>query len=654
MSNYDKIKTEILKEIKNKVTTLVFQNIEKKIKKELNIMEKTEGINGKNNLESFYDIWKKNKNKEGTKNDINSFTAWGLGLTNKEPGADQEFLPKRRAFARAGFPDIDTDFDDANRDKVYKYIIKKYGRENVGNIGAHGMLKFKSCVTRVVKALDIADAWYKGRQDFISENVIKVNEILFPFPKGGLVKITDENGEMQHIKTVEDAYKYSPDFKKYMKMYPDIYKHSKVIQGCFSDFSSHAAGIVISNCPIKTIAPLRTTRKGTLATQYSGEQLEGLGLIKFDILAISTLSVIKRTLELIKNNYDINIDIENISLDDEDTFELYRSGNLSGVFQCEQWGMQKTMVEIGVDSFTDIMAAISLYRPGPMQFISSYCNRKKGDEEIDYFHSTIEPFVKEILEETYGICVFQEQIMQICNKLAGLSITDGYIMIKAISKKKKNLMKKFEKDFVDGCVNNNVPEKIAQKYWNDFITPFASYGFNKSHSCCYAFNSYLTCYLKANYTDEFLCALLTTETERGHYEKIERFERDFKQNLDVKFLPRDINTSKLEYRIKIKKDESKNILKSEIYPNILSKGVGYKSAKNIVDNQPFKDLKDFAKRTDTSIVDLRTVEALLEGGYINGKKGRKNKKVYIKKFEQYRKDMKALQKRGVESVDIFS
>lgn len=175
-----------------------------------------------------------------------------------------------------------------------------------------------------------------------------------------------------------------------------------------------------------------------------------------------------------------------------------------------------------------------------------------------------------------------------------------------------------------------------------------------SHSCCYAFNSYLTAYFKANYTDEFLCALLTTEAERGHYEKIEKFEKDFKQNLDVKFLPRDINTSKLEYRIKIKKDESKNILKSEIYPNILSKGVGYKSAKDIVDNQPFKDLKDFAKRTDTSIVDLRTVEALLEGGYINGKKGRKNKEAYIKKFEQYRKDMKALQKRGVESVDIFS
>jgi len=479
MSNYDKIKIEILKEIKNKVTTLVFQNIEEKIKKELNIMEEVAGINGKNNLESFYDIWKRNKDKEGIKNDINSFTAWGLGLTNKEPGADQEFLPKRRAFARAGFPDVDTDFDDANRDEVYKYIIKKYGRENVGNIGAHGMLKFKSCVTRVVKALDIADAWHKGRQDFISENVMKVNEILFPFPKGGSVKITDENGEMQHIKTVGDAYKYSPDFKKYMDMYPNIYKYSKVIQGCFSDFSSHAAGIVISNCPIKTIAPLRTTRKGTLATQYSGEQLEDLGLIKFDVLAISTLSVIKRTLELIKNNYDINIDIENISLDDEDTFELYRSGNLSGVFQCEQWGMQKTMVEIGVDSFADIMAAISLYRPGPMQFISSYCNRKKGDEEIDYFHPTIKPFVKKYLEETYGICVFQEQIMQICNDLAGLSITDGYIMIKAISKKKKNLMKEFKKDFVNGCVKNNVPKDVAQKYWNDFITPFASYGFNK-------------------------------------------------------------------------------------------------------------------------------------------------------------------------------
>ncbi|MFW6015243.1 MAG: hypothetical protein ACOCRK_02250 [bacterium] len=652
MSNYNKIKNEIIKNIDTKIKEN--SKLFKRIKKELELMASTEGINEQNNLESFYNIWQKNKNKQGNKNEINSWVAYALGMTSKKPSKEGDFLQKRRAFARSGFPDVDTDFDDINRDKVYEYIIKQYGRGNVGNIGAHGMLKFKSCITRVVKALDIADSWHKGKQEYITNNVIKVNEILAPFPKGGMVKVTDENGETQVIKDVDDAYKYVPDFRKYMDMYPEIYKHSKIIQGGFSDFSSHAAGIVISDTPIETIAPLRTTRKKTLATQYSGEQLEELGLIKFDILAISTLTVIKKTLELIRQNYDIKIDIEDIPLDDEDVFKLYRSGNLAGVFQCEQWGMQKTMVEIGVNSFSDIMAAIALYRPGPMKFISTYCARKNKEEEIDYFHNSIKEKVEHILKPTYGICIFQEQLMQICSQLADFSITNGYIMIKAVSKKKEYLMNKFKKDFIKGCGDNNVPQEIAEKYWKNFITPFASYGFNKSHSCCYAFNSYLTAYLKANYTEEFICSLLTVETNRGHYEKVERFEQDFKQNLDIKFLKRDINACGLEYKIESKKDKSKNKLKSEIRPNILCKGVGYKAAKDIVDKQPFDGLQDFAKRTDSSVVDLRTVEALLEGGYIRGNKGKKYKNKYIKKFDQYRKDLKAMKKKGVEPVDIFS
>ena len=242
--------------------------------------------------------------------------------------------------------------------------------------------------------------------------------------------------------------------------------------------NSHAAGIVVSDVPLDEIAPLRTASKGMLATQYPNEDLEELGLIKFDVLAIATLSVIKKTVEMIKEYWEIDIDLENLPIKDEPTLALYRQGNLGGVFQCENYGMQKTMRDIGVDCFEDVIAALALYRPGPMDSIPEYCARKNGEKEVDYFHKSIEPFVKPYLEKTYVIICYQEQIMQICNSLAGFTITDGYVMIKAIGKKKQYLMDKFEKQFVEGCTHNKVSRDVAQQYWDKFITPFASYGFN--------------------------------------------------------------------------------------------------------------------------------------------------------------------------------
>jgi len=468
-------KQKIIDVIKNKYPDN--SDILTTVNEELELMEITEGLNNRNNFDSFYEVWQRNKDKTGNKNEINSWTAYHLGFTSKEP--DGEFLPDRRCFARAGFPDIDTDFDDEKRDEVYSYLINKYGRENVGNIGTHGLLKFKSCITRLVKVLDIANSFDKGQDDYITDNVRMVNDILSPFPKQGVLKIRDNVGESHVIKTSRDAYRYCSDFKFYMDQYPEIMKHAQNIEGNFANFSSHAAGIVLSDVPLETLAPLRTAKKGSYATQFPMEQLEMLGLIKFDILAISTLTVIKKTVEMIKKNYDIEIDIENMELNDEKTFELYRSGKLAGVFQCEQWGMQQTMKEIGVDNFEDVMAAISLYRPGPMDSIPDYCSRKRGESKVNYFHSSIEKYVKKYLSKTYGLLVYQEQIMQVCNSLAGLSISDGYVVIKAIGKKKEYLMQKFKSQFVDGCVKNQVDRKMSENYWEQFIVPFASYGFNR-------------------------------------------------------------------------------------------------------------------------------------------------------------------------------
>jgi DNA polymerase III subunit alpha len=617
----------------------------------LDIFETTEGIEGKNNLQSFYDIWANNKDSVGSKNVINSWTAFVMGMTSQKPTGD--FFPHRRAFARAGFPDIDMDFDDENRDKVYEYIINRYGRGNVGNIGTHGSLKFKSCITRLVKALDIADSFHKGRDSYITDNAIKVNEILSPFPKMGAIKVKDKDGNMQFVKSTEDAYKYSSEFKFYMDQYPEVRKHSKNIEGTFANFGGHAGGIVLSDIPLEKIAPLRTAGKGMLATQFTMEQIESLGLIKFDILAISTLSVIKKALELIKKNYDIDVDIKNLPVDDGATFDLYKTGNLAGVFQCEQWGMRQTMKDIGVDSFDDIMAGIALYRPGPMESIPEYCARKEGYSKVNYFHPSLEKFVKPYLERTYGILIYQEQIMQICHSLANFSITEGYVVIKAIGKKKEDLMHKFEKQFIGGCESNGVPQAVAQEYWTKFIKPFASYGFNLAHAGAYSFLSYQTAYLKANYTDEFVCALLSVESNRAHHEKVIELEKDLGKKMNIKVLSRSVNTSKVAYTIERKKDLQSKIFKSEIRPSLLCKGVGVKASISIEQNQPYKDIHDFAKRTDSSIVDTRVVEALAIGGYFGAKAKEKGRAEIIKKFSETRVDLKSAAKKGVESVNIF-
>ena len=235
--------------------------ITQKVEEELDILSSTEGLENKNNLDVFYSIWKANQGKVGNKNDINSWTAYALKMTDFKPSGD--FLPTRRAFARAGFPDIDTDFDDENRDAVYKYIIDRYGRENVGNIGTHGLLKFKSCITRVTKALDIAQAFHKGPDAYKTENAAKVTEILEPFPKKGLVKVRDHDDGKDHIiKTYEDAYAHCSTFREFMDLYPEIKKHAPVIENVFVNF-----GCLAKDTPILT--DKGWTRIDQLSTKFS-------------------------------------------------------------------------------------------------------------------------------------------------------------------------------------------------------------------------------------------------------------------------------------------------------------------------------------------------------------------------------------------------
>jgi DNA polymerase-3 subunit alpha len=635
------------------------------IVKEIDIMEHTEGLDEKPVLQKFYNIWKANNGKVGQKNEINSWTAYALGMTSKKPDIDSEFLPKRRAFARKGFPDIDSDFDYERRDEIYKYIIDTYGRENVGNIGTYSGLKMKSFIRRAVKAIDPENTFYKGHDEWKTKTNELGDEILdsLPVQYGAFLKVQDENGNEHAIKTVQDANKWCAKFAYYMQKYPNILQHSKSIEGLLSIFGVHAAGVVISADPLSQIAPLRQSKisdenaDGTIsyayATQFEYNDLEFLGLIKFDILALSTLSVVNHCCELIKENYGIDINVYNLPLDDRKTFDLYKSGKLTGVFQCEEPGMQKTMNKMGVDSLDDIMAGIALYRPGPMESIPTYCARKHGLEPIDYFHPSLRKFIEPYLKKTYALLVYQEQVMQLCNSIAGFSIPEGYVVIKAIGKKKPELLAKYRTRFISGAKNNDIEEKVAADYWDKVIMPFADYGFNKAHACCYAYNSYLTAYLKANYPEEFATAYLNVEIGRSNYDKVVLLEK-MCEEMNIDILPRHINDCNLKYQIVRKADIANGIPTSQIMPSIKCKGLSDNAAKEIVEKQKYKSLQEFAEKTDPKFVDIKAFDALLQVGFFRPKNGQSIKKEEVaKKFEIIREDLKKARKKGVSIGNMF-
>jgi DNA polymerase-3 subunit alpha len=266
------------------------------------------------------------------------------------------------------------------------------------------------------------------------------------------------------------------------------------------------------------------------------------------------------------------------------------------------------------------------------------------------------------LEKTYGVLCYQEQVMQICNALAGFTITDGYIMIKAIGKKKLFLMEKFEKQFVKGCENNGVPRDVAQQYWDKFITPFASYGFNLAHSACYGYNSYTTAYLKSNYPDEFISSLLNISIHSSSggdkYDKVAAFEKEFKRKMNIKFLPRDVNKCKSEYTIEKRKDEKNGIMKTEIRPSLLCKGLGENAAIDVEKGQPYVDMREFVEKAG---VGIGVVDALARSNYfksIEKKKKGEDDDDYVARlvndFKVIREDAKRLSSKGMESCDMFA
>ncbi len=406
--------------------------------------------------------------------------------------------------------------------------------------------------------------------------------------------------------------------------------------------NSHAAGFVISPIPLAKIAPMHATKTGsdskekTLTTQFVASEVEALGLIKFDFLGLLAKTVIELAINLIKERHMVDIDIENLALDDPLTLEFLQTKKTDGIFQLEELGMQRTIKEIGIDSFDDLAVAIAMYRPGPLAFVSEYAQRKRNPSSVRYLHPIIEKYTK----QTYGIIVYQEQAMQIFVELAGLSNYEGYVFIKGSAKKDPELFMSMKSRFIEGATKK-ANKRIAEEVWKQ-MEPFQGYAFNKSHAVSYGYESWKTAYLKAHYQIEFMSARLSVAALDRKFDDVEKFERDCIYS-GITIEPPDLNESKMHYAI---------TGEMTLRRPVIVKGIGDKAAEEIVARQPYKGpniLESFAIRTKNSTaINTAVIDYMYDAGLLDKTKSKAKSRKY---FESVRADHKKA--RGHQIGDLF-
>jgi DNA polymerase-3 subunit alpha len=511
-----------------------------------------------------------------------SLMAYALGITALDPLEYSLIFERFLNPERVSPPDFDIDFCQGRRGEVIEYVKDKYGRDMVAQIATFGTLGAKTLIRDIGRVLEI------------------------PFDECD--KISKTIPEDPKI-TIEKALENSPDFKKVVETNPAaqrIMQYAPILEGLPRNTGMHAAGIVIGEKPLEEIVPLCRDKNGEPVTQYEKVTVEDVGLLKMDFLGLKTLTQIQEAVDNVKLTHGIEIDVEELPLDDLKTYELLQSGDAVGVFQLESGGMRRLLRDLSPTCIQDLIALIALYRPGPMDMIPDFIGRKHGRVRITYDHPLLEP----ILEETYGVMIYQEQVQQAANSLAGFSLGQGDILRRAMGKKKPEEMAKQRKLFVDGCKStNNIDPKLAGSIF-DNIEKFAGYGFNKSHSAAYGFISYWTAYFKAHYLSEFIASQLTMEM--GNAEKLPVFLKDAKEH-GILVLPPDINESRHNFT---------PLEKTIRYGLAGIKGVGEGAAKALVAerdaNGPYRDLLDFCTRLYGSEVNKKVMESLARAGAFDG------------------------------------
>ncbi|MFP3897337.1 MAG: DNA polymerase III subunit alpha [Anaerolineales bacterium] len=545
--------------------------------------------------------WAKNEAQmlvgPGRGSGASSLVGYSLGITNLEPMSLGLIFERFLNPGRITMPDIDLDYPEDRRQEVIEYLTEKYGEDRTAQIATFGTMAARGAIRDVGRALGVP--------------LPEVDRIAKLIPSGPGQTIDDA---LENVPELRGLY----DTKDYVR---ELIDYALAVQGLSRHVSTHAAGVLIADKPLVEYTPLQQTpnRDGILA-QFCMEDVEEIGLLKLDVLGLSTLTVLDRAFQWIERTEGVTLTQDEIPLDDPLTYELLSSGQVMGIFQVESGGMRRILRDMQPSRFEEVVAILALYRPGPMQFIPNYIDRKFEREEVSYRHPSLEP----ILEETYGIIVYQEQIIQIASDLAGYSPAEADLMRRAVGHKIEEELVEQRDRFVSGAVENDIPRETAEAIFDD-IERFANYGFNKSHSAAYAVITLQTAFLKAHYPIEFMTALLSVE--KGSLDKVGRFIGESRR-LGIPLRAPDVSYSEVDFTIEPADAESpmgQDGVSGEEdvairYGLGAIKNVGDGVARVIVEGRgdtPFSDVEDFANRVDLREINKRALEYLIRAGALD-------------------------------------
>jgi DNA polymerase-3 subunit alpha len=521
---------------------------------------------------------------------------------------------------RVSMPDIDVDFADTRRDEVLDYVRDKYGRENVAQIITFGTMAARAAVRDVGRAMGYPYA-----------EVDRIAKLVPPPVQGRhilLKQSLEEDPELRNVYNSEERSKQLLD-------------NAVKLEGTVRHAGTHASAVVMSEEPLVKYMPLQKATGGSeeVITQYSMKPTEEIGLLKMDFLGLKNLTIIQRTLEILKKAKGLDIDLQNIPMDDTATYELLQKGETTGVFQLESSGMRRYIKELKPTAFEDIIAMISLYRPGPMEWIPGYIKAKHNPETIRYFHASFEP----ILKETNGVAIYQEQILQIARDFAGFSLGEADILRKAVGKKNPALLHEQKMKFIEGAVNKKHQSKFAEEVFEKVVEPFAGYGFNKAHAACYAMISYRTAYLKSHYPAEFMAALLSADAENTDKIVLEIMECE---EMGISVLLPSINESYKDFTV-----VNENTIRFGL--NAI-KGLGAATTGGIIEARrkcgKFKSIEDFLQKVPFKLLNKKSIEALAYSGAMDEFGDRKTIAGSFEQMNSYAKTVQEISEQGQTNI----
>lgn len=580
-------------------TQAISQEIADRLEYELSVIVKT-GYASYFLIVSDFIVWAKNNRivvGPGRGSAAGSLVAYLTKITDIDPIKYNLIFERFLNPERVSMPDIDTDFADTRRDEVLRYVSEKYGHDHVAQIITFGTMAARASIRDVGRAMNIPYAYCDTVAKMIPMQV-----------------------------TLDEAISTVPEFKELLNdpQGKKLIDTARRVEGCVRHASTHACGVVITKEETDKYTPRQkgTSSDESIMTQFEMHAIEDLGLLKMDFLGLTNLTIIENTLEILKKARGIDIDMTKIPLDDKNSYKLLQRGETTGVFQLESAGMKRYLKMLRPTEFEDIIAMVSLYRPGPMEFIPDYIDGKHKRRKVTY----LDPKLKPILEKTYGIAVYQEQIMEIARQLAGFSYGEADVLRKAVGKKIASLLAEQEVKMIDGMVKNGLKKEVAKSIW-EFILPFARYGFNRSHAACYAMIAYRTAYLKSQYPSEFMASLLTAD--HGNMDRI-AIEIAECRSMGLEVLPPDINESFSTFTVVYDSLEVKENKKSNKIRFGLSaiKNLGENIIKEIIKerkaNGHFGSFEDFLSRVKIKDLNKKSLEALVKSGALD-RYGERNK-----------------------------